>query len=107
MDEVISLREVSKIYRREEGEVHALDHVSLAVRRGEFLAVVGSSGSGKTTLMNLMGCLDAPTQGVCRFEGEDVPGISMYTFQDRVPVWIFGGRLQIDFGEISKRLHFC
>ena len=42
-----------------------------------------------------------------RFEGEDVPGISMYTFQDRVPVWIFGGRLQIDFGEISKRLHFC
>lgn len=45
MDEVISLREVSKVYRREEGEVHALDHVSLAVRRGEFLAVVGSSGS--------------------------------------------------------------
>ena len=40
-------------------------------------------------------------------KGEDVPGISMYTFQDRVPVWIFGGRLQIDFGEISKRLHFC
>ena len=76
MDEVISLREVSKIYRREEGEVHALDHVSLAVRRGEFLAVVGSSGSGKTTLMNLMGCLDAPTQGVCRFEGEDVSQLS-------------------------------
>lgn len=60
MEDVISLREVSKVYRREEGEVRALDHVSLAVRRGEFLAVVGSSGSGKTTLMNLMGCLDTP-----------------------------------------------
>ena len=50
MESVISLQEVSKVYRRGEREVRALDSVSLSVEKGEFLAVVGSSGSGKTTL---------------------------------------------------------
>ena len=76
MDEVISLRGASKIYRRGGKEVRALDGVTLSVRRGEFLAVVGSSGSGKTTLMNLMGCLDLPTSGICLLEGEDVSRLS-------------------------------
>lgn len=76
MDAVICLKEASKIYRRDGGEVRALDGVSLSVERGEFLAVVGSSGSGKTTLMNLMGCLDLPTSGVCLFEDEDVSRLS-------------------------------
>ena len=76
MESVISLQEVSKVYRRGEREVRALDSVSLSVEKGEFLAVVGSSGSGKTTLMNLMGCLDTPTSGTCLFEGEDVGQLS-------------------------------
>ncbi len=72
MEPVISLRGVSKVYRRNGREVRALDNVSLSVEKGEFLAVVGSSGSGKTTLMNLMGCLDTPTEGEYLFEGENV-----------------------------------
>ena len=69
MEPVIQLEDVSKRYRRAQGEVTALDHVNLSVAQGEFLAIVGSSGSGKTTLMNLMGCLDVPTEGRCLFEG--------------------------------------
>ena len=83
MDEVISLRGASKIYRRGGKEVRALDGVTLSVRRGEFLAVVGSSGSGKTTLMNLMGCLDLPTSGVCLLEGEDVSRLTMQQLRGR------------------------
>jgi putative ABC transport system ATP-binding protein len=68
----MELVDVHKIYRTGDVEVHALRGVSLAIRPGEFLAIVGSSGSGKSTLMNLLGCLDQPTSGVYRFEAQDV-----------------------------------
>ncbi len=73
---VISLKDVHKIYRTGEIEVHALRGVSLEVSRGEFVAVMGPSGSGKSTMMNLIGCLDRPTSGTYILDGVDVSTMS-------------------------------
>jgi putative ABC transport system ATP-binding protein len=73
---LIQLRDVTKIYGSGEAEVAALAGIDLAVRDGEFVAVMGPSGSGKSTCMNILGCLDTPTDGHYFFRGADVGAMS-------------------------------
>jgi putative ABC transport system ATP-binding protein len=77
----IALRSVTKRYVGAE-TVTALADVDLDVRRGEFLAVVGPSGSGKSTMLNLLGLLDAPTEGTVSLDGEDVTDFSQRALTD-------------------------
>ena len=70
--EMIELENVTKVYRMGEVEVYALNGVSLSIKQGEMLAIVGTSGSGKSTMLNLLGCLDRPTSGRYLLDGADV-----------------------------------
>lgn len=71
-DVVIQVRDLRKVYEMGTQQVHALCGVSLMVKRGEMVAIMGPSGSGKSTLMNILGCLDQPTAGEYFLDGEDV-----------------------------------
>ncbi|HEX8355257.1 MAG TPA: ABC transporter ATP-binding protein [Pyrinomonadaceae bacterium] len=74
--EVIRLEGVHKTYAMGDVEVHALRGVSLTIREGEFVAIMGTSGSGKSTTMNIIGCLDSPTRGTYALGGRDVSALS-------------------------------
>lgn len=69
---MIELENIVKVYRMGKVEVHALNGVSLSIKEGEMISIVGASGSGKSTLLNLIGCLDRPTSGRYILDGADV-----------------------------------
>ena len=69
---IIDMRAIKKVYDTGKFKVEALKGIDLLVKAGEFVAIVGPSGSGKSTLMNLIGCLDTPSDGSYRLAGEDV-----------------------------------
>ena len=72
MGSLVEVMDVSKVYNPGENEVRALDHVSVSIEEGEFVAIIGQSGSGKSTLMNMLGCLDVPSSGTYRLHGQNV-----------------------------------
>jgi len=85
---VLQLTKVSRVYRKGDNEVRALDGIDLSIEAGEFLAIVGPSGSGKTTMLNILGCLDTPTSGTIVYDGTDLrtldeAGLSAYR-RDRI-----------------------
>lgn len=75
--EIMKCENLSKVYQSGENKVYALDHVTLAIRQGEFTAITGKSGSGKSTMLHLLGGLDKPTEGKVLYQGED-----LYNYRD-------------------------
>ncbi|MCH5280414.1 MAG: ABC transporter ATP-binding protein [Lachnospiraceae bacterium] len=76
MSALIQIRDLCKIYNPGINEVRAIDHINLTIEKGEYVAIIGQSGSGKSTLMNMLGCLDVPTQGAYCLNGQDVSHLS-------------------------------
>ncbi|MDD2904843.1 MAG: ABC transporter ATP-binding protein [Sulfurimonas sp.] len=73
---LIELRDVSKVYGHMSTATYALKNVNIKIQRGEFIAIMGPSGSGKSTCMNIIGCLDSPSDGSFLFEGLNVTGLN-------------------------------
>jgi len=75
-EEIIKLEEIWKVYQIGKVEVIALRGITLSIKRGDYLTIVGASGSGKTTLLNILGCLDKPTQGKYFMQGREISTFS-------------------------------
>ena len=75
MNAIIQVEGVHKIYQTGDVQVHAVRGMSLRIEKGEFVAIMGASGSGKSTIMNILGCLDRPTEGHYFLDGIDVSGL--------------------------------
>ena len=68
----VILDEITKTYKMGEVEIHAVDHISFSIEKGEFVVIVGPSGAGKTTILNLLGGMDQATSGSIMVDGQDV-----------------------------------
>lgn len=91
---MIEIEKISKIYKMGDLRVAALDGITLTIRQHEFAAILGPSGSGKSTLMNIIGCLDAATEGIYRLDGQDVSTYNdnqLAEFRNRKVGFIFQG----------------
>ncbi|MGN1231737.1 MAG: ABC transporter ATP-binding protein, partial [Anaerotignum sp.] len=76
MEPIIEFRDVSKIYPMGDTTVIAANHINFKIYKGEFISIVGQSGSGKSTCMNIIGCLDVPSEGTYLLDGRDVGGMN-------------------------------
>jgi putative ABC transport system ATP-binding protein len=72
MESMIEIENITKLYRLGDVEVAAVNGISLSIKKGEWVAIMGPSGSGKSTLMNILGCLDQPTSGGYQLDGIEV-----------------------------------
>ena len=118
---MLKIRNLNKKYLTVDGEIVALDNVSLQVERGEYIAIVGKSGSGKTTLLNMIGGLDIPDSGNILFDGTDIVKLSnkntailrrqkigvIYQFYNLIPELNIVENItlptELDGGEIDKK----
>ncbi|HYQ15869.1 MAG TPA: ATP-binding cassette domain-containing protein, partial [Polyangiaceae bacterium] len=97
MSDARPLIELSRVYKRYgegESEVRALDGIDLSISRGEFVAIMGSSGSGKSTCMNILGCLDRPTEGeyhLAEVAVTDLPGDGLTMLRRHYIGFVFQG----------------
>jgi putative ABC transport system ATP-binding protein len=82
MPPVVKLDNIHKVYDSGEVKVHAVRGISVQIEPGEFVAIMGASGSGKSTLMNLLGCLDRPTEGTYQLDGIDVSDLDRNELAD-------------------------
>ncbi len=73
---IVELQQVRKVYPLGKTEVHAVKGVSFQIERGDFVSIAGPSGSGKSTILNMIGCIDTPTQGTVRINGTPTGGLS-------------------------------
>jgi putative ABC transport system ATP-binding protein len=89
---MIEFRNISKVYKMGEVEFVALKGVFIAVQKGDFISIMGPSGSGKSTLMNIIGCLDTPSEGSYYLDGENVSGLTfdqLSTIRNRKVGFVF------------------
>ena len=75
MEDIIVVENLHKVYKMGDVDVHALKGITLTIKKGEFISVMGPSGSGKSTFMNILGCLDKPTSGGYLLEGNDISSL--------------------------------
>ena len=73
---LLEVKDLCRTYRQGDTDIHAVDHVSFSVEKGDMLAIVGQSGSGKTTLLNLLGCIEKPSAGKVLLDGQDIHSLS-------------------------------
>lgn len=78
----IEFKDVSKVYRMGQTEIRALDHISFSVEKGELCVIVGPSGAGKTTLLNILGGMDAPTEGTILLDGCEISALNARQLTD-------------------------